>query len=263
MRRGAIIALLVLAIAGVGPSAEGDLSSMELRRAAGLTVKGEKHLKAGSLEKALKLFDRAVEIAPGYPDAQLGVGHVAMRHGRFEEALDAYQRARDGYLMMSDAVLGSQRENYDSAQEQLPGLNRRLAVLEQQEAAMANLGGGWVRREIARVEREINLLENVQAPGAADQAEVPARIHFFVGNALWNLGREEEAMEAWRTCVREEPAFPLVYNNLAVGYLKIGRVDEARGAVARAEDLGLQVNPGLKEELARASDERLSESRAP
>jgi len=263
MRCVAIIALLVLVIAGVGPAAEDDLSSMELRRAAGLTVKGEKHLKAGSLEKALELFDRAVDIAPGYPDAHLGVGHVAMRYGRFEEALDAYKRAWDGYLMMSDAVIGSQRENYDHAQEQLAGLRRRLAVLEQQEAALANVGGGWVRREIARVEREINMRENVHAPGAADQAEVPARIHFFLGNALWNLGREDEAMEAWRTCVREEPGFPFVYNNLAVGYLKNGRIDEARGAVARAEDLGLEVNPGLKDELARASVDRLSESHDP
>jgi Flp pilus assembly protein TadD len=67
-----------------------------------------------------------------------------------------------------------------------------------------------------------------------------------------NLSRDEEALEAWETCVREDPSFSLVYNNLAVAYWKAGRLDEARAALTKAEELGVQVNPEFKAALAGA-----------
>ena len=55
----------------------------------------------------------------------------------------------------------------------------------------------------------------------------PGELHFYIGNALFNMNRLDEALEAWETCARMTPRFSLVYNNLAVAYWKKGRLDRA------------------------------------
>lgn len=255
MRCSIISVCMILAVGAPIVLAEDEPSSRELRQAAQLTRKGQKQLEAGGLDKARQFFEKALVARPDYPDALIGLGHVATRERRFDEALNCYESAKAGYAKMSHALLTAERENYERAQQQLVGLRSQYSALEQSSTGTTALSD-QDRIEMMRVEREILRLEAVQPPSEAPVSEVPASVHFFVGNALMNLSRDGEALAAWEICVREDPSFALVYNNLAVAYWKAGRLDDARAALAKAEELGVRVNPEFKAALATAGSDR-------
>jgi tetratricopeptide (TPR) repeat protein len=240
------VGLLVVFLGSSGGSADDDPTPRKLRQAAALTDKAEKHLAAGSLGKARQLYDKALSVSPGFPDAQLGLGHLAMRDRRFEDALEAFHSAEDGFLEMSHALLTFERETRDRVRQRIGQLERRVQYLQQQAERRPNRE---TQLQLSITENELRRLEALPPPDDAATSKVPPEIHFFIGNALMNLAREDEAVTAWETCAREHPGFPLVYNNLAVAYWKAGRKDEARAALAKAEHLGLQVNPEFKAAL--------------
>lgn len=251
MRSSIIVVCLILTLGVLDAFAEDELSSRGLRQAAQLTHKGQKQLEAGGLDKARQFFEKALTATPDYPDAVVGLGHVAMRERRFDQALEYFESAKGGYAKMSNAMLTAERENYERAQQQLVGLRSQYSALEQSSTGTTDQSN-QNRMTLMRVEREILRLEAIHPPSEAPVTQIPASIYFFVGNALMNLSRDEEALEAWETCVREDPSFSLVYNNLAVAYWKAGRLDEARAALTKAEELGVQINPEFKAALAGA-----------
>ena len=55
------------------------------------------------------------------------------------------------------------------------------------------------------------------------------------------------------TCAAKSPKFSMVQNNLTVAYWKKGRFDDAKRALARAQELGFPVNPQFKTDLEQAS----------
>ena len=250
----AIPVLPLLLFLGSTPPVRADNipEAHELRRAAKLTKKAATALEAGNVARARELYTQTIEITPDFPDAHLGMGHLAMRDNEFVRALAGYERARDGFLIMGHHIYVKELDRYQIAQDKLTPLRGELARVEQQADNNPELAAVFQRR-VAQLERVIFQLENIERPDHTEADRVPGEIHFYVGNALINLDRLDEAIEAWETCVRESPAFPLVYNNLAVAYWRKGRVDEALEAVERAESLGLVVHPNLKSDIRRTA----------
>ncbi len=81
----------------------------------------------------------------------------------------------------------------------------------------------------------------------------PGEFHFYVGNAMFQLGRVDGAVESWERCRDAKPRFAMVYNNLALAYWKQGRLDDAVAALDKAGELGFPVNPDFRADLTRAS----------
>jgi tetratricopeptide (TPR) repeat protein len=277
--RAACIVLAVL-IATSPVSAADDARSHELRQANKLTTKGNRALETGNLTKAKQFYEKALTSVPDFPDAHLGLGHVAMRERKFQQALRSFERANDGYLEMNHVLFRLEQDAYHDAQGKLAELRAQLAALEANQRnleAAAQQGDsddrGNVSRtlyginmndqaRIARLEQEIFRLEGLQPPTQVTADRVPGKIHFFRGNALMNLNRTDEAIEAWETCARDEPGFAPVYNNLAVAYFRTGRLEYAERAVRKAEELGITVHPQFKADLARARGASASASAA-
>jgi tetratricopeptide (TPR) repeat protein len=104
------------------------------------------------------------------------------------------------------------------------------------------------------LQEKIRELRAMQYPDEAAAHKPPPEFYFHRGNALFRLGRAEEALASWERCVAEKPQFPLVYNNLAIIFMQQGRIDEALRSLSKAEELGVTVNPKLKADLlARAA----------
>jgi len=59
-------------------------------------------------------------------------------------------------------------------------------------------------------------------------------------------------VQAWETCASKAEQFSFVQNNLAVGYWKLGRLEEAQSAMERAEGLGFRVDPAFRADLERS-----------
>jgi tetratricopeptide (TPR) repeat protein len=197
------------------------------------------------------MFRKALEVVPQFPDAHMGLGHVALREHSYEEALEAYRSAERGYATLGEAMFRRRLAEYDDAQDQIRNLREELTELR----ARANRAGTNENEPgltAMRVEQAIAQLELIRRPGLGDIEVAPAEVSFFIGNALIHLERREEAIEAWTTTIHRDPSFAPAYNNLAVALWKTGRVSQARACVARAEALGVVTNPAFKTDLDRA-----------
>ena len=60
----------------------------------------------------------------------------------------------------------------------------------------------------------------------------------------------EKSIETHKKALDLEPEFPVAHNNLAIALLEAGRVDEAARHLEKAEALGYEVAPEIKQEIA-------------
>jgi tetratricopeptide (TPR) repeat protein len=244
-----------LAIAGTlgatGAFGQSNTNDHAILKAQHFAAKGSVALRAGNFNAALPWFRKALEAVPSFPDAHMGLGHVALREHSYETALASYQSAERGYAALGEAIFRRRLVEYDDAQEQIQNLRQELIEMR----ARANRAGtnenepGLVA---VRMEQAIAHLEMIKRPDLADIEVAPPEVPFFIGNALMYLGRYSEAIEKWTSAIRRDPSFAPAFNNLAVALWKTGHVSEARACVVRAEALGVVTNPAFKADLNRA-----------
>jgi tetratricopeptide (TPR) repeat protein len=265
MRRHSWIAV-VSVLAAVGSAAASGAGGNErtLRQAIGYAQRGAESLQKGNVASALKDFNLALEKEPRLPEGHLGLGHVAMREKRFEDALREYRLAQQGHREIASLVLLVQADRYAKSRDQLDRLRETENQLDSESRRMEVRGGGLssgssgslsvgqLERQRVEVNHQIQTLEAMKTPGESTANEPPATLYFFEGNALFDLKRTDEAIAAWEKAASRDPKFAPVQNNLAVAYWMKGRVDDARAAVARAETLRFAVNPSFRADLDRA-----------
>ena len=213
-------------------------------------------LKSGNVNKAKSLYTKALKVFPEFPDALTGLGHVALSERRFGEALMDFKRARSAYQTFSGALFELQMERFHYSQGLIASLRDQIRDTQRLITTRTKEGGntGRLEQHVTELEARIQQLETVKAPDATGVTE-PGELHFYLGNALFNMNRLDEALDEWETCARMAPHFSLVYNNLAVAYWKKGELDRAIGSLSRAERLGLPVNPAFKADLERSAAE--------
>ena len=74
--------------------------------------RGLSALQKGNVARAREDFDRALAKLPGLPDAHTGLGHLAMRERRFDDALREYRLAEEGWRTMTSLRLRLETERY-------------------------------------------------------------------------------------------------------------------------------------------------------
>ncbi len=236
----------------------GPVEPADMRKAERHYNTGVQALVAGNYTKAREEFDKSLASAPGFPPALLGRGHVELAGKNFAEALRDYTAARDGYTAFGDTLQRFEMERYAKTQDEIRQLRDQQRELQNQARGPGSEEGQTTTQiNLERtIEQRIQSLEAVQMPTTSGGNEPPGDVYFHIGNALFRLERYDEARVEWETCARKSEKFPLVRNNLAVVYLKAGRIDDARRAVAEAESLGMTVNPALKAEIERRAAAR-------
>src|SRR5215475_3285088 len=212
-------------------------------------------LRSGNISKAKSLYGKALKVFPDFPDALTGLGHVAMTERRFDIALTEFKGAQKAYQNFSNALFELQMQRFQHSQEQIGALRDELRETQRLLATRMTSGNtGRLDQHIMELEAQIQHLETMKPPDARDMTE-PGELHFYLGNALFNMNRLDEALDEWETCSHMTPHFSLVYNNLAVAYWKKGKLDRAMESLTRAETLGLPVNPSFKADLQRSAAE--------
>lgn len=241
-----------LLVSSIGFSLSADPSARQVQQAIRAYQGGEHAFRAGNFVKARSGFEQALGFLPFFPEAHIGMGHVAMTEKRFQDALMQYGAALDGYGLMGDALYDFQLKRYDSAQRQIGTYRDQIFGLRQ--ALMTQRIGNTRKSEveIIRLDDGIRQLEAMRPPDKQRVQEPPPEIFFHIGNAHFNLGRLEPAIRAWEDCAKLDEKFPLVFNNLAVGYWKQGRLSEAKRSLSRAEQLGFRADPSFKADLVRS-----------
>jgi tetratricopeptide (TPR) repeat protein len=250
-----LLALLPPILAATGPATAADASARTLQQAAAFCRKGAKSLEAGDKARASESFDKALAALPGYPDAYLGLGHIALGEQRFEDALQSYLRARDGYLALGGALQQIREQNYRDTQDRMRNIRDQISSLGRAttNARTDARTEAEIGRKLTMLQDELRRLEAVEPPRADATSDPPAEVWFHIGNAQFRLERYDEARASWEQSAKLNPDFPLIHNNLAVVYWKAGRFGDAQQELATAERLGFPVNPKMKDDLTRAS----------
>lgn len=257
------VALLIGAVAGatisIGiASAAEPRSVQQVRQATHFSHKGARALKAGNLNKASELYGRALDRLAGFPEAHLGLGHVAMAERRFDDALRHYLAARDGSRQLSILLYEERRRQFEHAANRLADLRQQRSQLvhriERSRQGGRNRATPNYQSLLARLDQTVSRLESIDAPSPASAEEIPAEIHFFIGNALNRSGHFESAIAEWEWAAKRTRKFPPVHVNLAVAYWRMGRLRDAREQVRIARKHGAELNPDFIAELDAALD---------
>jgi tetratricopeptide (TPR) repeat protein len=259
MRLFAGVAVVVLGALSTVSARE--VEERDLRMAMGYAQRGLSALQKGNVARAREDFDRALSKMPDLPDAHTGLGHLAMRERRFEDALREYRLAEAGWRDMTSLRIRMETERYARSRDEIQRLRALQLELAQaatrsQSAGAAgttvSLAAGQLARQQMEIESKIRSLEAMNVPTVDTVKDPPGDVFFFQGNALFDLKRMDEAIAAWEAAAQEMRKSGPLQNNLAVAYWKTGRIDDAWASLRRAEALGFKVNPSFRADLERA-----------
>ncbi|HVQ35003.1 MAG TPA: tetratricopeptide repeat protein [Candidatus Bathyarchaeia archaeon] len=256
---------LLVAGAATTTTPASDTSERMLRQAMGYSQRGMHALEKGNAARAAEDFQRALKEVPELPDAHAGLGHVAMQQRRFEDALAAYRRAQQAYRNFAAQRVDLAQDRYSRSMDRIQYLQDEKGKLDREQRQAQVQGGplgtgsgpseGTLQREKLAYEREIAQLQTqtqVIPALEGDVSDPPAAYDFYEANALFNLKRNDEAITAWKRAVEKDPNYAVAFNNLAVAYWTVGRLDDAQTSLARAESLGFKINPSFRADLQKS-----------
>lgn len=203
-------------------------------------LRGRIYSELNDPEAARHAYEQVLLLAPHYRGAHMNLGNQAFRQGRFNRALDHYEREYDAYkdprvkvyIGRSYLELGrvdSARLVFEAVIEQHDSLaeaHARLAHLYQQDGDIEQ-GLPYARRAIEH------------------QPNNPSYRYLF-GSMLMRSGRMEQALEAFRQVVADKPDHGEAYYGLGQAMARLGRTEEANRFLAVADSLK-QIEEGLRE----------------
>ena len=166
---------------------------------------------AASLREALRYYQRAVELDPGYALAHVGIA--------------------DTYNLMGQYAGLTPRESFQSA---LPAVMRAIELNDQLGEVWTSLGGirafragDWAAAREA-FDRAFDLSPNY-----------PVLLHWYGLTERFFIGDPERGLELYMRAVELDPLSPIIQGNVAGALVELGRFEEAKD---RAETM-LQVDP--------------------
>lgn len=185
----------------------------------GLNLLGRLLLRTGDVAGAAAAFRQAAEGAPDYADALANLGHVLRETGQGAEAEQCFLRA----------------------------------IEHDQEHGLANLSLGRMYFEQRQPARAVGYLQ------AGIQRELSHReAQHTLAMALWELGRFDESITAFRRLVAAGDEDPAVYCGLARALAAMGEPDQALAAYEAA----LEFDPGHAEATAGLAEVLLQQGQA-
>jgi tetratricopeptide (TPR) repeat protein len=233
--------------------ADGDPASAAVQSAV-----ADQLVRMGDPERALKYFERALQVQPDRHETRLEFGKALVDAGRLEDALTAFR------------AVGTQRADTDRAFEAIGRMHDtalRLGRLEElidelQQLVETDPQNTLVVRALAQL-----LIQELEYGRAMDMLDLAARnnprdvdLALVRAEVLRRLGRYEEAAEGYQKVLR----FPQIDRDYVLGELgktwfESGQVDQARRLWKQIQNKlysgSLLKNNGLVEEAIATFEE--------
>ncbi|HUI06033.1 MAG TPA: tetratricopeptide repeat protein [Verrucomicrobiae bacterium] len=171
----------------------------------------------------------AVAQAPNAPLPRYGLGVALQQAGRFQEAIDQYERVvrlRPG-LVEGHYFLGLCLDQVGRTHEAIEQYEQTLWLKPEQASALNSLGVA-----LAKVGRLQEAVEHFQQSVYYKPGYAEARTN--LGIALSRLGKLPEAMEQYREALRLKPDSAEAHYYLGLGLERLGRTQEAMGEYEQA-----------------------------
>ena len=176
----------------------------------------------GRLDEAIDQFQRAVDIAPGYPDIETNLIFALIKKGRTDEAITHLQALLKGYPNDADAHynLGNALQKKGDSQGAVAAYEKALSIRGRYPAAHYNLGialdhNGQIDEAIAHYQEAVK-----------EQPNYP-EAYYLLGNDFMHKGRVEDAIAAYEQTLKVRSGYPAAENNIGLALVQKGRPSEA------------------------------------
>lgn len=199
--------------------------------------------KIRKVDHLIGLYQRAVEVEPGYMDAHYNLGDLYARVGRFPEAVETYKKAlesdpkfKDAHCGLGDVYVevGGQRQAvfaYEQALRFHPeDKDLHVVVVKAYTKAIAKDPGVAAYREArSSVLARYAAMVNKDRPKAVS--------YFNLGNLYGEVGDNAMALLAYQRALEINPRHSGALYNLGNLYKEQGRLKEAIGFYQKALDV--------------------------
>jgi class 3 adenylate cyclase/TolB-like protein/tetratricopeptide (TPR) repeat protein len=219
---------------GPAPSRDSDpLSYDAYLRALSMLRKPQ---SARTLDEAERLFQRALEMQPGFARAQAGLCQARVErylveripaHVTSAEEACARARALDSTAHEVFEAMGSLRHVTGDSTEAEAAFRRALAIKPDSPEALIGLADALAAgNKTAEAEQTLRRAIAVQPRYAPVQDAY--------GRFLFSHGRPSEAVVPYERVTTLQPGNPNAFNNLGAAYLYLGDFDKAAAAFSRS-----------------------------
>jgi serine/threonine-protein kinase len=192
-----------------------------------------------SLEQAVALFTRAIEIDPGYAYAHASLAEAYLRLFRLNRNLEYFKLAEahcqralklDELVGQAWQTLGNIHTEVGRADEALADFAKAQARMPRSPEVLRDLAGAYTR---------------LGRQGEAEQQFKKAiamrpdswSLYWYYGGFLYRQNRYREAEAAFRQALSRVPENARIWSSLGGTLLALGRKEEAQTALARSFEL--------------------------
>ncbi len=198
----------------------------------GYTAEGIVLMRQNKLDQAKPLFSRAIEIAPGTPDASNNLSVIAERQGDMDKAksiLEEFlkQHPNDPRVLNRLSELTLKSGKTQDAKSLLETIVERSPNMVQPRSRLARM-----QLLDGKPQQALDLAQE----GLKFSQGTP--VYFdIMGQALTDLGRLEDAVDAYSNLVKSAPDSSIARTKLANAYVMAGKLDSAEKQFGEARKL--------------------------
>src|SRR4051812_1327328 len=227
-------------------------ASPEAKRANQHYSRGWEAMHREAWDEAAREFQAALDSDDKFALAYYGVGRAEMGRKQFQKAISAYSECKALYVRVGGERYTNQLDykqrlddrmlEYQTALQQAQQVSSGKATSQSQQLYVSELRAQLQQLQIAKDRTDSNMTMD---------ATVPYFVPMSLGAAYFRAGQFADAEREYHEAIKANPSSGETHNNLAVLYLMTDRIGDAERAMARAEQTGFKVNPGLKDDIRR------------
>jgi len=225
-------------------------ASPEAKRATQHYGKGWEAMHKEAWEEAAREFQAAIQSDDKFALAYYGLGRAQMGLKNFPQAITAYKDCRTLYVRLGGERFGNQMDYKRRIEDRM--LEYQTALQQAQQASSGKAASQSQQLYITELRTQMQQLQFAKDRTDSNitmDATVPYFVPMALGAAYFRAGQFADAEREYNEAIKANPSSGETHNNLAVLYLMTDRIADAERAVARAEETGFKVNPGLKDDI--------------
>jgi len=209
---------------------------------------GQEFMAGEKFDRAAEEFTKATQNDSLFTLAYYFLGQAYVNQQRYESAIKAYKDCIEACRAIYSLRQTNQFEAERRRDDEIRTLRETVAVARAQATRTPGSGLGLratqLEQQMQNLERDRNSIDGPFQP--------PAEVLLALGSAFFHSGQIEQAEYQWTAALQVNPKLGEAHNNLAVLYMRTGRLSAAAWELQLAERNGVRVNPQLKRDLKQA-----------
>ncbi len=203
--------------------------------------------KENFLVKAPKMFEEAIAIDPQYATPYFYLAYIKLKSIRYDHSINIMESGGAATMLLykgldinNSSAIGkwvqsAMRANLRSYELSIKSAQEAIRIEPNMAAAYAQLG--QTLHFVGRNEEAISQLKKAIRLNPIP----PVYYYFWLGNAYQLSGMLEESISAYNKAILQNPKFVFAHMRLAVSYVLMGRMEEARSEAAEV----LRIDPNF------------------